>query len=93
MVRNLLTCIFFTFLPEIAKKKQKKYCVGVIAVDLSTEGNEKSKVKNPHFEKKCQPKKFCSRKTKDISFRAMPGCILPKQKILKSKLPAGEQIY
>ena len=67
--------------------------MGVTAVDLPTEGNEKSKVQNRHFEKKCQPKIFCSRKTKDISFRAMSGCILPKEKILKSKLPAGEQIY
>ena len=36
--------------------------------------------------------KFCLKKTKYISFRAMSGCILPKEKILKSKLAAGEQI-
>ena len=62
-------------------------------MDLSTEGNEKSKVQNSHFEKKCRPKKLCLRKTKYISFRAMSGCILPKEKILKSKLAAGEQIF
>ena len=61
-------------------------------VDLSTEGNEKSNIQNSHFEKKCQPKIVCSKKTKYISFRAMSGCILPKEKILKSKLTAGEQI-
>ena len=61
-------------------------------MDLSTESNEKSKVQNSHFEKKCQPKKNCLKKTKDISFRAMSGCILPKEKNLKLKLAAGEQI-
>ena len=61
-------------------------------MDLSTEGNEKSKVQNSHFEKKMSTKKKCLKKTKDISFRAMSGCILPKEKILKLKLAAEEQI-
>ena len=67
--------------------------MGVAAVDLSTVGKEKSKVQNSHFEKKCQPKILCSKKTKYISFRAMSGYILPKEKILKSKLATGEQIF
>ena len=62
MVRNLLTFFTFTFLPEITKKKQKKYCVGVTAVDLSTEGNEKSKVQNPHFEKNVNQNVFVREK-------------------------------
>ena len=55
MVRNLLTFIFYIFPGDNEEKTKKKYCVGVAAVDLSTEGNEKSKVQNSHFEKMSGP--------------------------------------
>ena len=83
-------CLFVFFvLFIILKKKWKKICGGVPTEDLSNESNEKSNVQKSLLSKKKSTKNNISRKTKYISFRAIFGGILPKEKILWPKLATG----
>ena len=60
--------------------------MGVTAVDLSSEGNEKSKVQNQHFEKKCQPKKIVREKRKIFHSGPCQDAYCQKKKKSKVKI-------
>ena len=62
-------------------------------MDLSTEGNEKSKVQNQHFQKNVNQKFFAREKRKIFHSGPCQDVFYQRKKILKSKLAAGEQIF